>query len=206
MVSSSSNSVVDLTDLNIGTSLSSDYAELIKSRPIIEGVIEDEGLDYTYDELLDMLTIATISDTRILTITAESPIPEEAQVIANSLAEKAVSELPKLMDTPKPNIAEHAILPEAKSSPSLSGNTMIGALIGMVLVMGVLAFFYLTDDTLKSSDDVEKEFGVMPLTVIPEGNIEAISDKREEDIQKEKKKQRQQQKKQKEKADENSKN
>ena len=153
-----------------------------------------------------MLTIATISDTRILTITAESPIPEEAQVIANSLAEKAVSELPKLMDTPKPNIAEHAILPEAKSSPSLSGNTMIGALIGMVLVMGVLAFFYLTDDTLKSSDDVEKEFGVMPLTVIPEGNIEAISDKREEDIQKEKKKQRQQQKKQKEKADENSKN
>ena len=72
--------------------------------------------------------------------------------------------------------------------------------------MGVLAFFYLTDDTLKSSDDVEKEFGVMPLTVIPEGNIEAISDKREEDIQKEKKKQRQQQKKQKEKADENSKN
>ena len=161
-------------------------------RPIIEGVIEDERLDYTYDELLDMLTIATINDTRILTITAESPIPEEAQIIANSLADKAVSELPKLMDTPKPNIAERAILPETKSSPSLSSNTMIGALIGMVLVMGVLAFFYLTDDTLKSSDDVEKEFGVMPLTVIPEGNIEAISDKREEDIQKEKKRQRKQ--------------
>ena len=46
MVSSSSQSVVDLTDLNIGQSISGDYVELLKTRPIIEGVIEDLDLDY----------------------------------------------------------------------------------------------------------------------------------------------------------------
>ena len=48
MVSSSSQSVVDLTDLNIGQSLSKDYVELLKTRPIIESVIEEQGLDYNY--------------------------------------------------------------------------------------------------------------------------------------------------------------
>ena len=68
MVSSSSQSVVDLTDLNIGQSLSKDYVELLKTRPIIESVIEEQGLDYNYSELLSMLSMSTVSDTRIIAI------------------------------------------------------------------------------------------------------------------------------------------
>ncbi len=190
MVSASSDSIVDLTDLNIGTSLSSDYEELLKVRPIFEEIIKEEKLPYTYEELLSMVTISTITDTRILTVTVESTSPEEAQIVANALAEKAVKELPELMDTSEPNIAEKAILPEEKSSPSLIKNTAIGALIALVLVLGVLTFFFVTDDTLKSAEDVEKTFGVMPLTVIPEGDVEAISDKKEKEISKEKAKRR----------------
>lgn len=187
MVSASSDKMVDLTDLNIGTSLSTDYEELLKVRPIFEEIIKEENLNYTYEQLLSMVSISTITDTRILTITAESTSPEEAKVIANALANKAEKKLPVLMDTSKPNIAESAILPEHQSSPSLSRNTIIGGLIGMILVIGVLTFFYLTDDTLKSAEDVEKTFGVMPLTVIPEGDVEAISDKKEKEIRKKKK-------------------
>ena len=40
MISASSSSVVDLSDLNIGASLSNDYVELMKSRPVLEDVIE----------------------------------------------------------------------------------------------------------------------------------------------------------------------
>lgn len=182
MVSASKDSVLDLTDLNIGTSLSSDYQELLKIRPILEGVIEENDLSYDYEELLGMITISTITDTRIITITAESPSPVEAKKIANSLARKAEKEIPKLMDTSKPNIAELAIVPKEKSSPSLSKNTVIGALVGMLLVLGVLTWRFMTDDTLKSAEDVEKAFGIMPLSVIPEGDVEAISDKKEKEI------------------------
>ena len=58
MVSASNDSVIDLTDLNLGTSLSEDYAELIKIRPILEEVIKDYDLSYTYEDLVKMLTIA----------------------------------------------------------------------------------------------------------------------------------------------------
>ena len=175
MVSSTSGSVVDLSDLNIGESLSQDYVELIKTRPIIEETIQDLDLDYDYETLLRMLELSVVASTRIIKISATSEDPVEAKNIANDIANKAEKQLPKLMDAPKPNIAEYAIVPEEKSSPSLTKNTMIGALLLMLLMMVVLTVMYLMDDTLKSAEDVEKTFGVIPLTTIPEGKIEGLA-------------------------------
>ena len=187
VVSASNNKIVDLNDLNIGTSLSEDYTELIKIRPILEDVIKDCNLDYEYEELLEMLTIAPVGETRILAITVESTSAKEAMTIANSVAATAVTYLPKLMETTAPNIAEKAVLPEGPCSPNLVTNTAIGAIGMLVLVMAVLTVLFLMD-TMRSAEEVEKAFGVMPLTVIPEGDIAEISDKREEEIAKEKKK------------------
>lgn len=179
MVSASSDSVVNLTDLNLGDSLSSDYAELLKTRPIFEDVIKNLELDYTYEELLEMVTITTVNDTRILQVTVESPDAEEAMRVANELADQSVSKLPDLMDTSTPNIAEYAIKAENPSSPSYTINIMAGALVLMLLVLAVLTFNYVTDDTFKSAEDVESAFGIMPLTVIPESDIGELSEKKE---------------------------
>ena len=174
MVSSSSGSAVDLTDLSIGQSLSSDYVELVKTRPIVEDVIKELKLDYEYEDVLAMLDLSVVTDTRILKINVTDTDPEEAAQIANSLALKAEKELPNLMDTPKPHIAETAIVPVDRSYPSLTKNTMIGALLCMLAVLAVLTVMYLMDDTIKSSEELEKAFGLMPLTVIPEGKIEGM--------------------------------
>ena len=171
MVSSSSGSVVDLTDLNIGTSLSDDYVELIQTRPIYEDVMKELKLDYEYKDFVKMIEIGTIDDTRILTISATSTDPQEATDIANALAYEAQGKLPNLMDTPSPTIAEEAVLPEKKSAPSLKKNTALGALGCTFIVLAVLTLLFLLDDTLKSAEDIEKEFGVMPLTVIPEADL-----------------------------------
>ena len=174
MVSSSSQSVVDLTDLNIGQSISGDYVELLKTRPIIEGVIEDLDLDYKYNELVDMINLSVVNTTRIIQIDVTSTDPKEAMNIANALAKKGVRELPKVMETPEPHIAEYAIVPINKSSPSLTKNTMIGGLLALLLMLAIFTIQFLMDDTFKTAEDIEKEFGVMPLTVIPEGKIEGL--------------------------------
>lgn len=174
MVSSSSQSVVDLTDLNIGQSISGDYVELLKTRPIVEGVIEEQHLDYTYKEMLGMISLSIVNNTRIIRIDVTSTDKQEAMRIANALADKGVTELPKLMETPEPHIAEYAIVPANKSAPSLTKNTMIGALLAMLLMLAIFTVRFLMDDTFKYAEDIEKEFGVMPLTVIPEGKIEGL--------------------------------
>ena len=129
MVSSSSDSVVDLSDLNIGASLSNDYVELMKSRPVIEDVIEKQKLDYTYEQVLGMISLSVVSNTRIVKISVTSTDPKEAMEIANQMARTSKRLLPIVMDAPSPTIAEDAVMPTHKSSPSLSsaGASVSGA-------------------------------------------------------------------------------
>ena len=179
MVSSSTGSVVDLTDFNIGTSLSQDYVELIQTRPVYENVIYELKLDYEYKDLKEMVSIGTVGQTRILTIAATSEDPKEAANISNALATEAEKTIPKLMDTPKPNIAEKAIVPEERSSPSFKKNIAIAALGCAFIVIAILTVLFLMDDTIKSGEDLEREFGIMPLTVIPEADLGALSEGQE---------------------------
>ena len=177
MVSASTNSVVDISDLNIGSALSSDYIQIMQSRPIVEGVIADLRLDYTYSQVLSMMNLSVVNDTRIVKIKVTSTKPEEAKDIANRLAEKTKDQIPHIMEAPEPNIVEHAVLPTVKSSPSMTKNVLIGAMLLTILVLGILTFLFITDDTLKTADDVEKAFGIIPLSVIPEGKLEEVSGK-----------------------------
>lgn len=181
MVSPSTGAAIDLTDLNIGTSLSSDYEVLMKIRPIFEEIIDELKLDYDYETLCSMVTVGAVNDTRIIAVTAESTSPEEARDIANAVADKAVTYLPELMETPEPNIAEYAILPMEKSSPSLRKNVFLGGLALMAVCLGILTVLFLMDDTLKTAEDVERVLGVMPLTVVPEGNMRQNGEKKASD-------------------------
>lgn len=176
MLSSSEDSVVDLASLNIGTSLVKDYEQLIRIRPIAEEIIEEKHLKYTYKEFERLFSVSNETDTRVLGITVESESPQEAMEIANALADKAVSYLPNLTDTLKPNVVENAIVPQTKSSPSISRNTVLGAMLALILVLIILTIRYLADDTVKSPEDVEKMIGAMPLATIIEGKLDG-SDK-----------------------------
>ena len=95
--------------------------------------------------------------------------------IANQMAKTTKVQLPKVMESPSPTIVEEAVLPTQKSAPSMKRNVLIGALLMIVLVAGVLTVIYLMDDTIKTSEDVEKMFGVMPLSVIPDVEIEGFA-------------------------------
>lgn len=191
MISASSGSVLDLSDFNIGNSLSQDYTELIRIRPVFNEVIDHLNLDTEYEDLLEQVDIAVVGDSRLLAVSVEDEDPKQAQAIANELVDTAVSYIPKVMNAPenvKPTIAEYAIVPKEASSPNLAKNTILGAILGFLLLAAVFVVRMLMDDTLKTAEDVEKEFGIMPLTVIPEGNIQELSDAVEKAAGKQKKK------------------
>lgn len=171
IVSASDDSVVDLTDLNIGTSLTADYEELIMSYPVLDQVIDKMALDLDYTALSKMITITNPSDTRILNITVTSEDPELSRDIANTVVAVAIDYLPKTMGTEEPNIAQEARVALRKSSPSLFKFTLIGALLGALLYCGFVIVRYMLDDTVHTAEDIEKYFGVVPLTSIPDINM-----------------------------------
>lgn len=171
IVSASNNSVVNLTDLQIGAQLTADYQELMRSRPLLEDVIENLDLDMSTSALSSMISITNTSDTRILKITVTSPDPQESADIANELVNQACIYLPDIMETDEPNLVEEAIPPTYKSSPSYAKNLVLGGLIGAILCCGVLVLRYLMNDTFVTPDDVSRYLGVQPLAVIPEADL-----------------------------------
>lgn len=174
IVSASDDSVVDLTDLNIGTNLTADYEELIMSYPVLDQVIEkldlnkDPEEEITSEGLAKMITIENPSDTRILDVTATSDDPELSRDLANTVVAVAIDYLPKTMGTDEPNIAQEARAAVRKSSPSLFKYTLIGALLGALLYCAYVVIRYMLDDTVHTAEDIEKYFGIVPLTSIPD--------------------------------------
>lgn len=177
VVSASKNSVVDLDALNIGTSLTADYEQLMLSYPVLEQVINKLNLDMDSDELAKMITLDNPQDTRILNIDVISTDPKEARDIANTLMEISVDYLPKTMSTNAPNMAQKAKLPDIQDGPSYMKFTLIGAFLGAFLYCLYIVIKYLMDDTIHTAEDMEKYFDIVPLAVIPD--IEALQELKE---------------------------
>ncbi|MBM6716085.1 capsular polysaccharide biosynthesis protein [Gemmiger formicilis] len=171
IVSASNDSVVNLSDLQIGASLTADYQELLLSRPLLQDVINNLSLNMDYKTLESMISISNTQDTRILKILVTSSDPQQSADIANELVRQAGIYLPNIMETDPPNLVEDAIAPSGKSSPSYSKNTMLGGLAGAVLCCAVLLVRFLMNDTFVTPDDIAKYFGVQPLATIPEGDL-----------------------------------
>ncbi len=165
---STSNDVINLSDLQIGTNLAADYKELILLRPVLQQVIDNLDLDISTTSLRKMRNVSNTTGTRILRITATTTNPDLSRDIANEMASVARDWLPEAMNGKTPNIVETAIAPKSRSSPSYARNAMVGVLFGAVIVCAFLVIRMLMNDTVVTAEDMEKYFGSMPLTTIPE--------------------------------------
>lgn len=154
-------------DLQTGTQLTKDYMELVKSRPVVEGVIALLSLPYDYDELTEMIAVDTPEQTRILSISVESEDPQEAKMIADALRETVGVQITRIMDADSVNTVEEGNLPTEPSSPKTMQNLAIGLLLGMFLAIAIIVIIYIKDDTIKTPEDVERYLGTIVLTSIP---------------------------------------
>lgn len=163
---------VTYSDVQLGTQLTKDYAELIESRYVVETVIEELQLrtdnpELDYEAMIEKITVTTPTDTRILAITVKDTDPMLAMEMANSIREVAAVHIKNVMDIEAVNVVDTANLPTQKASPSVMKWTLLGGCIGVFLVMAIVLIYYLLDDTIKTSDDVEKYLGLSTLALIP---------------------------------------
>lgn len=167
-VMTKSDSALSLSDLNLSTGLTADYVELIESRPVMEQVIKDLDLSMKYEDLLDLVNITNPADTRILNITVTYTDALVAEKIANDIVKVAQERISDVMKTDEPSVVEDAIATGEKVSPSNVKNTILAAVIGLILSCGIIIILYIMDDTVKSADDVEHYLGLNTLALIPD--------------------------------------
>lgn len=164
---SNTTNIASLSDLAIGTQLTQDYIVVTQSRPVVEQVIENLELDMTYEDLLAVTTVTNPSDTRILTISVTNPDPILAKQIVDQYAQVSRKRIAELMDINEPGIIEKGHVAEQKTSPTTAKNALIAGILGICLAAAIIIVRYLMDDTIKSSEDIERYLGLNTIGLLP---------------------------------------
>ena len=154
-------------DMQTSLSLTKDYAELIKSRTVTEGVITQLNIDMTHEQLLSKITVDSATDTRILSISVRDADPYVACEIANAIRDVAANHIKNVMDIDAVNVVETANIPENKISPSIKKNGLVGGVAGVAIAIAIILITYLSNDTIKTQEDVERYLGLSTLGTIP---------------------------------------
>lgn len=160
-------SVINFSDLQLGSALAKDYVKVFDMWEVHEEVISNLELPYSYKEIREMLKIVNDADTRMLEIHVTSPDAQEAANIANEYAKVSRDYIADTMATEKPNIMSVALVPVKPVSPNGALNLVLGSGLGMFLACAYIAVLFVLDDKYKTVEDIRKYTGLTTLAVIP---------------------------------------
>jgi capsular polysaccharide biosynthesis protein len=152
------------------------YVLNIKSHSMTQKAIDRAQLDVSTYDFLANLDVSDDSANLSITIQAESHDPEEARLMAQTLADVFVEERTQWnseQDKRDRIYVEKVddIRDVPLSSPKIKFNMLAGAVFGAI-VGAVIIFFleWLQSDILRTAVDVEKAMGVAVLGTIPTGS------------------------------------
>lgn len=166
-------SALAYNDLMVGQMLVKDYRELIKSRTVTKSVINDFKLkDLTPEMLADEVSVNAKNDTRIIEIKVQDTDPVRAERLADKIGEVFISKVMELMKVENVSVVDKAQASKVPVKPRPLINITIAFLAGLLAAVGIIFLVEYMDDTIKTSEDVEKHLGLTVLGIIPVFNIE----------------------------------
>lgn len=154
-------------DLQAGSYLVKDYREIILSQDVLEKVTSDLKLDLLPKALASKVKVTVPVDTRIVSISVNDRVPEEASRIANSLREVAAEKIISITRVSDVTTLEEARPAIAPSSPNIRRNTIIGLLGGTVFTVIAVLIVELVDTRVKRPEDIEDVMQIALLGVVP---------------------------------------
>ena len=157
-------------DLQAGSYLVKDYREIILSQDVLEKVTSDLKLDLSPKALASKIKVTVPVDTRIVSISVNDRVPEEASRIANSLREVAAEKIISITRVSDVTTLEEARPATAPSSPNIRKNTIIGLLGGTVFTVIAVLIVELVDTRVKRPEDIEDVMQIALLGVVPNLN------------------------------------
>lgn len=164
-----SNKEVSMSDIQVGTALTGDYEGIIKSRVVLNKVIENLNLNLTYKQLYNMISVENPDSTRILKIQVVAQDAKVAVDIANEILTVSVKEIPHVLGSSTPtvlDVADETFVENTRRS--VMSYALIGVLAGIVLSCGIIAISVITNTAIKSEEDIQKCSGLSVLGAIPD--------------------------------------
>ncbi len=167
VLSKQNNDVLTSSDLQASALLTQDYQKIIQSRTVAESVVAKLDLEIAPEELIKKISVSVEDSSRVVSITVTDSDPYRACEMANCVRDMAAEHIINVMDYEAVNVVDEASIPKEPSSPHVMKNGFLGGILGCFLAVVLIIILHLTNDTIKTSEDVERYLGISTLGIIP---------------------------------------
>ncbi|MBD2848582.1 lipopolysaccharide biosynthesis protein [Paenibacillus sp. IB182496] len=177
---------LDLGTINSNIQLVKTYKEIIKTPRIMDLVVERyPDLGVSSGELIRKVSVSSINDTQVMSVTAQDGSYARAAKIANAVSKVFVSQIPVLMKMDNVSVLNEAN-PQAGAPPIAPNpplNIAAAFMVALMLSVGIAFLLDYLDDTIKTEEDITELLGLPTLSVIPRIREGDLTRYREEKLQ-----------------------
>lgn len=163
------------TELTVNSKLVSTYSELIKSKNIIRQVISNLNLSkiMSEEELKNSVSVSSVKDTEIIKITVTTKTPVNSSKIANEIAKVFSEKVKEIYSIENVQVVDEAETPSEPSNINHPKDVAIFTAVGLIVASAYVLIINMLDTTVKTAEEIEREFKLPVLASIPLYNPEA---------------------------------
>ncbi len=167
---------ISSSELTAAQSLAKTYTVLLKNRTTLERLIDETQVDYSWEEIYDMIDSGPVNETEVMRVTVTCQDPYEATRIANGIAVVLPQRVTEVIEGASMEVVDSAIVDTEKVAPSITLYTAVGFIAGLLLSVVTLIIMALMDNTIHDEEYVIRTFGYPILAQVP--NLNSSSSKR----------------------------
>lgn len=158
---------VDINSINSNQKLVNNVMNLLTQDNIMTVVAQETGLQ-TAQDVRDVLTVNNVNNTEIITITATTRDAKLSKEIVEETIDIFMDTMQESLNIKNITITNSPKLDYNPVGPSILKNSVIGALIGLLIGLGWIVIRMLTDKRLKTREDAEKFLGIPVYAELPD--------------------------------------
>ena len=155
------------SELQLNKGLVGTYSEIIKSRKVLNKVINNLDIDRTVNELSENISVSSVEDTEIIKIVVSDTDSKLAAEIANETAEVFMKEIQKIYSLDNVSVVDQALEAKAPYNINFVKDNVIYLLVGLVLSCGVIFVMFYFDTTIKSGEEIESKLVLTVIGIVP---------------------------------------
>ena len=155
-------------DVTMYQKLMKTYTATIKTKDLVEKALGSSNSEVNIKNVLENLTVTSLTDTQILEIKYESIDPIEAKTIIEEITDEFIETSKKLVPNGNIQIIESVEMPEKPVSPNKKMNIAIAFALGLMVGVGLALLLEFLDNTFKTKEQVERELEIPVIGTIPQ--------------------------------------
>ena len=146
------------SEINANKNLIDTYTEVVKSHRVLDRVKNEMRIDDTYEQLVKKVTVASLKDTEIISISVVDRDKNHSYSLANKIANTFTNEIGQIYNDKSVNVLDCAVEPQKPHNVDLVKQEAIYAAAGIVLATAVIFLMFYIDRTIKTTEQIEQLF------------------------------------------------